>query len=59
MDLHQHSGEDVLQGPVRTGMDDSADFERGGGMRLSIATLLTQVSHGPFASLRAVRAGLV
>jgi hypothetical protein len=37
-------------------MDDSADYERGGGMRMSIATLLTQVS--PFASLRAVHAGL-
>ena len=38
-----HSGDDSLPGPVRTGMGDSAEFDRGGGMRLSIASLLAEV----------------
>ena len=38
-----HSGEVSLQGPMRTDMGDSTEFDRGGGMRLSIASLLAEV----------------
>ena len=34
---------EASNGPLRTGMGDSSDFDRGGGMRLSVAQLLSEV----------------
>jgi len=37
----------VLAGPVKAGVGDGNEFDRGGGMRLNIDTLLTEVCVWP------------